>query len=51
MLSQVPLFWFEFEVIYSLNRFWLCEVCVFWNGVREVMEMVEIEGNIDGYQE
>ena len=49
MLSDARLFWFELETIYLFNRFWLCEVCVFWNGDREIMEMLEIKGNINDY--
>lgn len=40
---DVPLFSFYFEVIPWEGRFWLCEVCVYWNGHREILEMVEIE--------
>lgn len=49
MLSDIPLFWFEYEVSYSLNRFWLTEWCVYWNGARVIMEMVEIKGDELGY--
>lgn len=43
------LFWFETFVLYFCNRFWLVEECVFWNGDRQIMEMVEIKENLDDY--
>lgn len=49
MLPEVPLFWFEIEVIYAFNRFWLVEWCVFWNYDRQIVEMVEIEGGLMDY--
>jgi hypothetical protein len=49
MLPDTPLFWFEYDLIYSLQRFWLVEYCVLWNGERIVMEMVEIKGDESGY--
>ena len=49
MLSDTPLFWFEYDLIYTLHRFWLVEYCVLWNGERIVMEMVEIKGDENGY--
>lgn len=49
MLVERPLFWFEYEMIYWEHRFWLCEVCVYWNGLREIVEMVEVKGSDDGY--
>jgi hypothetical protein len=48
-LKEIPLFWFELEVIYFCNKFWLTEFCVFWNGDRQIVEMVEITGGFDGY--
>jgi hypothetical protein len=51
MLSQEPLFTFELEVIYAFGFFWLVEYCVFWNGSRNIVEMVKLEGNINGYVE
>lgn len=49
MLKEVPLFWFEYSVIYHQNRFWLVEYCVWFDGHKDVMEMVEIRENLDGY--
>jgi hypothetical protein len=49
MLPDTPLFWFEVEFLYILNRFWLVEWCVFWNGKRQIMEMVEIKEKIEDY--
>ena len=49
MLSDVPLFWFETDVIYCFNRFWLVEWCVLWSGERIVMEMVELVGDLKDY--
>ena len=43
------LFWFDVYVMYFCNRFWLVEECVFWNGDRQIMEMVEIKENLGGY--
>ena len=43
--GDTPLFWFEIGVLYSFNRFWLVEWCVFWSGDRQVMEMVEVKGD------
>jgi hypothetical protein len=51
MLSDVPLFTFELEVIYYCNKFWLVEWAVYWNGQRTIVEMVEIDGGLDGYVE
>jgi len=51
MLKDVPLFTFELGIIYHCNRFWLVEYCVFWNGDRTIVEMVEIGENLHGYQE
>ena len=51
MLPETPLFWFEYDLIYCLNRFWLVEYCVLWNGERIVMEMVEIGENDHGYSQ
>lgn len=49
MLSEQRLFWFEYDVLYCFNRFWLVEYCVFWNGDRCIMEMVELEKGLMGY--
>lgn len=49
MLSEIPLFWFEIEVIYCLNKFWLVDWCVLWNGERVIMEMVELTGGLQDY--
>lgn len=49
MLPESPLFTFEVEVIYFCNRFWLVEWCVFWNGARQIVEMVEIQENVHEY--
>lgn len=51
MLSEKALFWFEVEVIYYCNRFWLVEYCVFWNGLRQIVEMCEIQEVLNGYIE
>lgn len=47
-LKEVPLFWFEYHVMYWQGKNYLCEVCVWWDGLVEIMEMVELENN-DGY--
>lgn len=47
--GDTPLFWFELDVIYYYGRCWLVEYCVFWNGVVQIMEMVEIKGSLNGY--
>ena len=49
--ADMPLFTFEYDVIYWCNRFWLVELCVWWNGETQIMEMVEIQENIDEYIE
>lgn len=43
MLSDKPLFWFEFHMMYWQDEPYLCEVCVWWNGTVEIMEMVKVE--------
>lgn len=49
--ADSPLFWFELEVIYFCNFFWLVEYCVYWNGDRQIVEMVRIEGDISEYRD
>jgi hypothetical protein len=49
MLSEMPLFWFEYHMMYWQNKSYLCEVCVWWNGTVEIMEMVELEAK-NGYE-
>ncbi len=51
MLSDAPLFTFEIELVYCAGYFWLVEWCVFWNGDRQVVEMVRLEGDLNGYSE
>lgn len=51
MLTDCALFWFETEVIFFGLRFWLVEYCVFWNGERQIVEMVELTGGLNGYLE
>jgi len=43
------LFEFEIEILYFCNRFWLVEYCVFWNGARQIVEMVEIGEYLNDY--
>lgn len=43
MLSDKPLFWFEYYTMHWEGDLYLCEVCVFWNGEVQIMEMVRIE--------
>jgi hypothetical protein len=51
MLSDIPLFWFEIELVYWFGRFWLVEYCVLWDGSRDIVETVEIkEGDLGYYQ-
>lgn len=49
MLKETPLFWFEYHMMYWQEKAYLCEVCVWWNGHTEIMEMVEI-GAHNGYE-
>jgi len=42
MLPDVPLFHTEYEIIYFYGRFYLAEICVYWNGDSCILEMVEI---------
>jgi len=49
VIRDIPLFWFETELVYHEHKFWLVEFCVFWNGVRQIVEMVEIKENFDDY--
>lgn len=49
MLSELPLFWFELEVVWWFDRFWLVEWCVTWNGDKYIIEMVELGRNSYGY--
>jgi len=51
MLPDTPLFKFDLEVIYYCNRFWLCEICVFWDGSTQIVEMVELEDITNGWFE
>jgi len=43
MLADVPLFWFEYHMTHWQGDTYLCEVCVWWDGTVEIMEMVRIE--------
>jgi hypothetical protein len=43
------LFWFELDTVIWEGRLWLVEWCVFWNGDRQIVEMVEIKENFRGY--
>lgn len=43
MLSESPLFWFEYEIIEFGGFLFLAEVCVYWDGSREVVEMVRLQ--------
>jgi len=47
MLKEIPLFHFEIEIVYWENRVWLVEYCVYWNGLREIVQMDEI-GDYNG---
>jgi len=48
-LPETPLFWFEYDVVYALQGFWLIEYCVLWNGERIFMGLVEIGENYFDY--
>jgi len=50
MLKELPLFWFEYHMMYWQGRSYLCEVCVWWDGHVEIMEMVHI-GENNGYEQ
>jgi hypothetical protein len=43
MPIDTPLFWFEFQMIFWQGKSYQCEVCCWWNGAVEIMEMVEVE--------
>jgi hypothetical protein len=46
MLADVPLFSFTLEIQEWQGKLWLCEICTYWNGIVEILEMVEIEGDL-----
>jgi len=45
------LFWFELDTMIWQGRLWLVEWCVFWNGDRQIVEMVEIRERLHDYFE
>lgn len=44
MLKEIPLFVLSFEMQEWQGKLWLCEICTWWNGYIEILEMVDITG-------
>lgn len=48
-MSDVPLFTFDLRVELWHGRWYLSEWCIWWTGYEELLEMVEITGDLNGY--
>jgi len=51
MLADVPLYTFDLRLELWYGRWYLIEWCVWWSGFEQIVEMVEIEGDLNGYVE
>lgn len=48
MLPNTPLFVIIQEVREWQGRLWLCEICIWWNGDEDILEMVDVTGAQSG---